>query len=310
MNITALKETATRSLSLAKLAIQKRSPEILIGVGIVSIVGGTIAACRATLKVESILDEHAVMMDDIQSGLDDEEAIYTEKDAQKDKTIALFKTSAKLVKNYAPSALLIGFGVGCVIGSHNIMVKRQAALLGAYNALEKAFEEYRKRVANEIGEERERDLYDGVQTIDVLDESTGEMVKESRTAGIPISPYARFFDESSVNWVNNAPKNRFTLKMIQNMANDRLKARGYLFLNEVYEMLGFPPEMNTEAGQVVGWVYGEGDGFVDFNLFRTCTNDEAINEGRRRFVNDLEPSVLLDFNVHGVIMDLVFRKKK
>ena len=109
------------------------------------------------------------------------------------------------------------------------------------------------------------------------------------------SPYAVFFDEASAAWTKIPECNKMFLLQQQNFANDKLRARGYLFLNEVYEMLGLP---RTRAGQLIGWVYDAknpvGDNYVDFNIFNTRN---------REFVNGFEKSVLLDFNVDGNILD-------
>lgn len=109
------------------------------------------------------------------------------------------------------------------------------------------------------------------------------------------SPYAAFFDEQSAAWTKNPECNKMFLLQQQNFANEKLRARGYLFLNEVYDMLGLP---RTRAGQLVGWCYDEhnpcGDNYVDFNIF---------DDHNREFVNGFEKSVLLDFNVDGNILD-------
>ena len=90
------------------------------------------------------------------------------------------------------------------------------------------------------------------------------------------------------------------LKNQQAYANDLLKSRGYLFLNEVYEILGFP---RTAAGQQIGWIYDEkhpiGDNFVDFGLYN-MTNEQTNN-----FVNGYERSVLLEFNHDGNILEYI-----
>ena len=82
--------------------------------------------------------------------------------------------------------------------------------------------------------------------------------------------------------------------------NNLLKSRGYLFLNEVYEALGFPI---TKAGQVVGWLYRpdnpNGDNYVDFGIFN-LQSEKACD-----FVNGYERSLVLDFNVDGNIYDLM-----
>lgn len=109
------------------------------------------------------------------------------------------------------------------------------------------------------------------------------------------SEYARFFDEASPCWTKDAEQNLIFLKQQQQYANDKLKQQGYLFLNEVYEMLGIP---RTKAGQVVGWIFEEnnplGDNVIDFGLY---------NLGNQKFVNGYERSVLIDPNVDGNILD-------
>ena len=118
------------------------------------------------------------------------------------------------------------------------------------------------------------------------------------------SQYARFFDESSPNWVKDPEYNLMFLRQQQQYANDRLKSVGHLFLNEVYDMLGIP---RSKEGQVVGWIYDEenliGDNFVDFGIF----NPDSV--GNREFVNGYVKAVLLDFNVDGNIWEVMESKE-
>lgn len=112
------------------------------------------------------------------------------------------------------------------------------------------------------------------------------------------SEYARFFDEASPNWTDNAEYNLMFLSQKQQYLNDLLKSRGHVFLNDVYDELGIP---RTKAGAVLGWVYDEknpnGDNFIDFGIFN------INNERCRNFVNGYEKTILLDFNVDGNIFD-------
>jgi hypothetical protein len=58
----------------------------------------------------------------------------------------------------------------------------------------------------------------------------------------------------------------------------------------------------SKAGSVVGWVItkeGTGDNFIDFGVF------DGDNPRARDFVNGREGSILLDFNVDGVIYDKI-----
>jgi hypothetical protein len=112
-----------------------------------------------------------------------------------------------------------------------------------------------------------------------------------------VGPYARWFDETCMAWTKDQECNLFFLKTQQSYANELLKAKGHLFLNEVYDMLGIP---RTRAGQVIGWIYDVqnpiGDNFVNFGLY------EQYNA---KFINGYEKSVLLDFNVDGEIISRI-----
>ena len=125
-----------------------------------------------------------------------------------------------------------------------------------------------------------------------------EIESESNHNGehvVTLSDYARFFDESSALWTKDSNHNLVFLRVQQTYVNDLLRRRGYVFLNEVYDMLGIP---RTKAGQVVGWLYDEGstmsDNYIDFGIYSDRNKD---------FVNGLKNTALLDFNVDGCIID-------
>jgi hypothetical protein len=178
--------------------------------------------------------------------------------------------------------------IGLLTTSHVTMTKRNNALGATVVALSKAYEEYRDRVREEVGEERELELYHGIKDVEIKTKDGKAVIKVVDPNNTSI--YARFFDEGSKNWVKNAEYNRMFLNGIQAYMNDLLHARGHLFLNEVYDALDIP---RSDAGQHVGWtMYGDGDLFVDFGII------EVYNAN---FVNGSEPRILLDFNVDGPI---------
>ena len=114
------------------------------------------------------------------------------------------------------------------------------------------------------------------------------------------SMYARFFDDECFpKWRKDAVFNNMFLVQQQRYANDLLKSRGHLFLNEVYDMLGMT---RTKVGQLVGWVYDEqnpiGDNHVDFGIYNNL-------EANLNFINGWDSTILLDFNVDGFILDKI-----
>lgn len=295
----------------SEMKVRKHSPEILAGVGVVGVVGSFVMACKATTKLNDILDESKEQLDKIKEVVSDPsyKDKYDEHDAKSDTTITYVQTGMKVAKLYAPSVILCASSLGCLLASNNILRKRNAALTAAYATIDKSFKEYRKRVSERFGEEVEKEIRYNIKAkeITTVDEDGNEVKETIKEVEVdPNSPesysdYARFFDESCSAWQNDAEFNLTFLKAQQQYANDLLRARGRLFLNEVYRMLGID---ETKAGQIVGWIYNPdnptGDNFVDFGIYN-MQRDRV-----RAFVNGYEPNILLDFNVDGVIWDLAY----
>lgn len=305
-----MKEKLMKTYKKVELKAIKHSPEILAGVGVVGVVGSLVMACKATTKLSDILDESKEQLDKIKEVAADPayEEKYNQDDAKKDTTITYVQTAMKVTKLYAPSVILCAGSLGCLLASNNILKKRNAALSAAYMTVDKSFKEYRKRVADRFGEEVEKEIRYNIKAEEItkVDEDGNEVTETVKIMDGTDDPnsysdYARFFDESCAAWQNDAEYNLTFLKAQQQYANDLLKARGRLFLNEVYRMLGID---ETKAGQVVGWVYNPdnptGDNFVDFGIYN------MQRERVRAFVNGYEPNILLDFNVDGVIWNLAW----
>lgn len=305
-----MKEKLMKTYKKVELKAIKHSPEILAGVGVVGVVGSLVMACKATTKLSDILEDSKEQLDKIKEVAADPayEEKYSQDDAKKDTTITYVQTAMKVTKLYAPSVILCAGSLGCLLASNNILKKRNAALSAAYMTVDKSFKEYRKRVADRFGEEVEKEIRYNIKAEEItkVDENGNEVTETVKVMDGTDDPnsysdYARFFDESCAAWQNDAEYNLTFLKAQQQYANDLLKARGRLFLNEVYRMLGID---ETKAGQVVGWVYNPdnptGDNFVDFGIYN------MQRERVRAFVNGYEPNILLDFNVDGVIWDLAW----
>ena len=299
---------ATRLLSSTQYQVKKHSPEILMVAGIAGTIVGTVLACKATTKVSEIIEEQNKNIEDVHTCLEEKPNEYTEEDSKKDLTIIYAQTGVKLFKLYAPAIGVMALSFASIIAGHKVLKKRNIAIAAAYAAIDKGFKQYRKNVIEEFGEGVDQQMRFGLKAKEIKKkDKDGKTVKETEyyidPEGNPldnISEYARFFDASSENFAKDPEYNMMFLRRQQDYANEMLKSRGHLFLNEVYDLLDIP---RSKAGQVVGWVYDKngntkGDNYVDFGLYR---NDQ----GTRRFVNGLEYNILLDFNVDGVIYDLI-----
>lgn len=290
-----VKNLATQRLGRAGVVAQKYSPEILTAVGVVGTVTSAVMASRATLKLEPIIDSTKSGVEDIRSRRNDTD--HSESDYAKDLAYIYTINAKDLVKLYGPSITLGIASIGCLVGAQGVLKKRNIALAAAYKTVEHSFSEYRKRVISEFGEEKDREYRVPVTKTSLTSKETGKVKTVEHINPNNISGYARFFDELSQHWTKTPEYNLLFLRCQQNWANDMLQARGHLFLNEVYDALGLP---RSKAGSVVGWVLGKnGDNFVDFGIY------DFENEKAREFVNGVERSILLDFNVDGVIYDLI-----
>lgn len=303
---------AARVLGRTGLVIQKKTPEILLGLGIAGFVGTVVLASKATLRADEVLEYHNRKIKDIKEAravveADPEgELDYDDKLYRQDLAFQYIRTSGKMLKLYAPSIALGALSLACILTSRNIMQKRYLGAVAAYNAVSGAFEEYRKRVREEYGEQLDRHFRYGAEygKIDVthIDENgkkTKEKVETENINSANVYPgdiSARFFDDSNPNWKRDPSLSLMFIRSQQNYLNDVLRTRGHVFLNEAYDALGFP---HTPEGALLGWIAGEGDNWIDFGLY---DNDR---EKSRRFVNGDDNVVLLEFNHDGPIWDKI-----
>lgn len=290
----------TKALGKIKLGAIKHSPEILIVSGIAGLIGAGILACRATTKVQKILDKKNEQLEDVALvGIQDG---YTEEDAMKDRLIIKSKCALKIAGLYAPAVGVATASVISILAGHNILRRRAAALAAAYATVESSFNEYRKRVAERFGEDVDNELKFGVKAKQITETITDENGKEKHVkktvnaANDPLgcSPYAFIFDKTTSPSVYEDDTDFMLLRLRheQQYANDVLTSRGYLSLNEVLERLGLK---TSKMGQIVGWAAKGGDDFVDF----------GVRELDVDTIDGVEKKIVLDFNCQGNILDLI-----
>lgn len=308
MKTSEIVNSATRAFNRFGFKLKKHSPEIMVIAGVVGVVASAVMACKATTKASEIIDDMKDQMDKIKkvAAMPDVED-YTEEDMKKDIAIVYTQTAVKFIKLYGPSVLLGAASIASILAGHNITRKRNVALAAAYATIDNSFKDYRSHVIERFGEQLDKELRYNIKAKEFSEIVTDDKGKEKTTKKTvevadpnTYSDYARFFDDGCTGWQKDAELNLVFLKQQQNWANDLLKRKGHLFLNEVYDMLGIP---RTKAGQIVGWIYDEdhpnGDNFVDFGIY------DLNRERARDFVNGYERTILLDFNVDGNILNMI-----
>lgn len=280
----------TRLAGRAGLILSKHAPTILTAAGTAGFIGTTILASKATLKVEETVAEETALLVKVHEA--HEAGKLEDKDALHDKVILYTRMTTKLAKLYAPALILGAASIVSLATGHGIMLKRNASLAAAYAAVDQAFKTYKKKVESKFGKDA---VIDALISTTEEDLTKNELTMEAIAAVDGVSPYGVIFDETNNNWSADEDLSMLHLKCQQQYANDILQTRGHIFLNEVYKMLGFP---HTPAGAVTGWVKGNGDDFVDFNIFEGTFEGE---DEKGRTVTKWA----LDFNVDGVMYDKI-----
>lgn len=306
MKLESIRNAFTAGFHKVKFKASTHSPEILVVSGVVGVVVGAVCACRATIKAKDVLEDAKKEREIIEDTHAKALANYSEEDYRKDIFIHNIQTAVKLAKPYIPALLIEGASIAAILGGHGILKKRNAAIAAAYSSLRSAYDEYKKRVTDEFGEDAEERLRKGLKAVEIdhpfTDEEGREMTrKEKRVVQDkkPVGEYARLFDEvNSREWSSSPAYNLSFLKNMQAQLNRKLQARGVggvMFLNEVLIALGFEP---CYEGQEVGWVYDPGNpkahNYIDLGLYRDDRQVEAFMLGE-------EKSIWLDPNVDGLV---------
>lgn len=303
----------TRAFGKIALAAKKNAPTILVATGVVAGVAATATAIRATLKCDDILQLHEESMKNIEKARfvvdndPDFEGTYTEEQEKADRKTVKTQTALQFVRLYFPTVALTAISVSCILAGHHMMTKRNAAVVAAFTAVSSKFDDYREMVKERLGADVERDIYKRIIEEAELDENgepNGDIHKEQSKKPVDMST-DRFFDEFSSLWNRNDPTmNVANLRAVTKTAQDKLIMQGYLFLNDVYDMLGI---QRTPAGQVLGWLYDKDhlDTIVDFGVYL----DPTVIEDPWDFVND-EPwdgniGILLNFGGLDIIYDKI-----
>jgi len=282
--------------------LKKHSPEIFIAVGVVGTVASAVMACKATTKLNDILEESKEQIDAIHEAPQKEELKdkYDEDMMRKDLALVYFQTGVKVAKLYAPAVILGTLSITSIVASNNILRKRNVALAAAYATVDKGFKEYRERVVERYGEQVDYELTHNIKTKEITETIVDEKGKEKqvkKTVEVAdpnvTNDYIKYFTRSNPYWDDTPDYVELFLRSQQNYANDRLKVDKVLTLNDVYDSLGF---QKTKAGMVVGWVFDEnnedGDNFIEFNVRKVYIPNEYGEE---------ELAYAIDFNVDGNI---------
>lgn len=311
--------TVKGTMSMGLLHFKKHSPEILVTAGVVGVVVGTVMACKATASDRwlSAMCDFSETKDNIEKakaaavisptrvvdGI--EQPRYTKEDEMADKAWLYKRTAIEMLKIYGPSVATMGISIIFILSGFRIVKSRNAALAAAYKIIDSSFKAYRSRVRNELGEGMENHFMYNTKmdtTTETRVDKNGEEIKVVKfhperqiINGADVSGFARIYEEGTTDqWVTNPDYNWMFIRKKKDWLTDQLHINKHLFLNEVYDELGFP---RTPEGSYIGWVINADhpDTYLDFGPWHEPT-DAFTRENNK---------CLLDFNPTGPIWNLI-----
>lgn len=215
-----------------------------------------------------------------------------------------------ILKSYGPAVLLMVLSIMGIVGGDWEHRERQIGLAAAYATLKEADDILRNNVREKYGEEELNRLQHGVekQKIEVTEtDENGKEKKIKKTVSVAkqgLNGYARYFGfgyspaaEPSFDY------NAMFLEQTEQSMNSKLRIQGFLFLNDLWEALGYE---KTIEGQFVGWIYDRND--EDHGDNRINLRIEEIYKERDGVPDSYERIHMIDPNVDGPILERLREK--
>lgn len=198
-------------------------PEIETGIGIGLMLGGTVLAVKATIKVVRKIDE-----------------IKREKGIDEIPT----KEVIKMVwKDYIPAVAATGLGSACVACSTKEGIKKSTLFATAYQATETAFDEYKEKVSEVVGKTKEKAIENMVIQDNMKPASSTNIIDTHDGTTLCYDYWSGRYFYSDID----------TIKRQINRVNEQMLHDGFdgeISLNDVYYALGLPP---AGTGEEIGW---------------------------------------------------------
>lgn len=307
MNNLKLKTNAFMKKNGTKVAFYGGMGSIAIGCGLL---------CKATLKINSMAEQDAKKIADIRKKWEEEDGNSRLdsrgprrghklcKQGRRELSNCYLRTGARYCLTAAPAAILILGGMGaCTYAfnkEHNGRMQMTGVAMGYLATLNK----YRKKYADEHGEEAEKKFYYGVKEEEKEVKDEKGKVKKVKEEGLPkdvdISDFAKFFGKDYSDAATGYPEaDLIFLKNIERAATRKLARDKWLTLNEVYKMLelrdGAGQRYGVKGGNNIGWVYNKDnpeENQVDFGLFNLKKTEN------KDYINGYNDVILIEPNIN------------
>lgn len=265
-------------IGTAKLKAKEHSPELLMSFGIVTMIAGTFVCVKKAERHIENKYARDMKMEEIVDKAGEEEGLMTEEEAKKEVRKEARRYVVEEIKIWSLPVALEMSGVALIFASNHIMRKRVAGLTAAFTTVSTAFDQYRERVRERYGDEVDQSIMMGEKqiTVGTIDEK-GKIKKETITVADPdISSIGRYMTSSNDQWSDSESfmNNFFSMQM--SYATDLLRAKGFVTLNDLYDLVGF--QEDTEAGIVVGKVFDRNKSMEENSITITWVKTKLLDE--------------------------------
>ena len=164
--------------------LKKNGGTILAVAASVGVIATAIETGRATTKAK-----HLLAVDEaLRTYNEDEQGIVEEPPTKKEIVQTCWKA-------YVPAVILGGSTIACILGSNALNKKQIASLTAGYMVLGKAYQEYRQKVIENFGIEKEAEIHDQIKE-EKLPEVREKMEEEKLLCYEPISK--RYFHATEI----------------------------------------------------------------------------------------------------------------
>ena len=251
------KQTLSKFARDVRMSLARHSPEILIGIGITGMLTTTVLAVKATPKALRLMEE--------------------KKEELEVETLTPVETVKTTWKCYAPAAITGAVSIACLVGSHSVNARRNAALATAYKLSETAFTEYRDKVVETIGEKKEKAVRDKISEEQIKNNpvSKAGVIVTGKGQTLCFDPLSSRYFYSSIEKLNRAA----------NKLNHEINVNPFdtgVTVNDFYSEIGLSC---TSTGDGLGWNLHTG-------LIEIYPSAQMVGEGEE---HEGEPCIVLNF---------------
>ena len=255
---------------MAKKVVQKKSPEILTGLGIAGMITTVVLAVKATPKALDLIDEEIDNQNRKLSQEAYDSGYSTVKQINKLKPVETVKVAWK---PYIPALLLGSASVGCLIGANTVSARRQAALYSAYELSKTAYNELNEKVTEVVGEKKVTEIKQKLAE-DKVNKVSPEGTIEKKSNVVIAGDGDTWFIDAMSNQPFLSSKNK--LDAAANELNRKMRSDMYVSLSQFYDEVGVE---HTGTSDYIGWR-------IDKEYIDVVTSDAIVKDGKVYVVMD------------------------